>query len=179
MPLPSALKQFNRLLTMNIHFKIRILFFLPLTLFAVWAYAGALPPSEVLKLEKARIRHPEMVILSYHNSADENTPITLLYNLPNDKTTKMMSINNKTGEIITDRAYNKPEKVKALKLEKLIDKLSDRYQIATVKKSTLHRSEERVTRAIHYVDPKKIHRTIIVDAVTGQVLESKIIKQNH
>lgn len=178
--LPSIAKLINRLLTMNIRYKIRILFFVPLTLLVAWAaYADTLPPSEVMKLEKARVKYPEMVILSYHNSADENTPITLLYNLPYDKTTKMMSIDNKTGDIITDHAYSKPEKVKALELEKLVDKLSGQYQIATVKKSTLHRSEERITRTIHYVDPKKIHRAIIVDAVTGQVLESTIIAHNH
>ncbi|MFK0573352.1 hypothetical protein [Endozoicomonas sp.] len=163
---------------MNI-LKLSILFFVPLTLLAAWAYPDTLPASEVMKLEKARVRHPEMVILSYHNSADANTPITLLYNLPSDKTTQSMTINNKTGDIITDRAYSKPEKVKVLKLEELVDKLSGQYPIKTVKNSTLHRSEERITRTIHYVDPKKYHRTIIVDAVTGQVLESKIIEHNH
>ena len=106
-------------------------------------------------------------------------PISILYKKPPDKTIQSMTINSKTGDIIQERIYKKPEKVKILKLEELIDKLSGPYSIKRVKKSVLNQSEKQLTRTIYFVDHRNHHRTIIADATTGQVLESKAVERSR
>ena len=131
---------------------------------------SAAPSPSTLKLEKARATHPNMQIIRYHQPEQENSQIQILYKNPPEHTLHTMTINSQTGEIIKDHAYKETQKAPILKLEDQIKLLQTQYPIKRINKVVLNKNG---TRTIHYVDKHKQQKTIIADAKTGKVIESK------